>query len=97
MTGGDNLSMNICSLVVHTKPTQGAKVSKRLETFEGVEVHGGQAVDKLIVTVEDRGEAISPVADTIHALRDVAGVVNAVLIYHYGGEESMEEMNREIN
>ncbi|MEN8178360.1 MAG: chaperone NapD [Pseudomonadota bacterium] len=89
--------MNICSLVVHTKPEMGTVVSSRLEAFEGVEVHGGQQADKLIVTVEDQGEDISPVSDTMNALRDVDGVVNTILIYHYGGEESMEEMNREIN
>ncbi|MET0009889.1 MAG: chaperone NapD [Candidatus Thiodiazotropha sp. 6PLUC9] len=89
--------MNICSLIVHTKPSQGAQVSERLYRFPGVEVHGGMEVDKLIVTIEDEGETVSPVSDQMNALRDVEGVVNTVLIYHYGGEESMEEMNREIN
>ncbi len=89
--------MNICSMIVHTAPEEGANVSRRLETFEGVEVHAGQESGKLIVTVEDEGEAISPVAETMNALRDVAGVVSTTLIYHYGGMESMEEMNREIN
>jgi nitrate reductase NapD len=89
--------MNICSLIVHTRPTLGAEVSERLRRFPGVEVHGGTEADKLIVTIEDEGESISPVSDTMNALRDVEGVVNTVLVYHYGGEESMEEMNREIN
>ena len=89
--------MNICSLVVHTKPKMGHEVSGRLAAFKGVEVHGGQDLDKLVVTVEDEGEEISPVSDTMNALRDVKGVVSTILIYHYGGEESMEEMNREIN
>ena len=89
--------MNICSLIVHTKPALGNKVSKRLQGFQGVEVHGGTEVNKLIVTIEDRGESMSPISDTMNALREVEGVVSTVLIYHYGGEESMEEMNREIN
>jgi nitrate reductase NapD len=89
--------MNICSLIVHTQPERGTDVSQRLEAFRGVEVHGGQQSGKLIVTVEDEGEAVSPVSDTMNALRDVDGVVSTILIYHYGGEESMEEMNREIN
>jgi nitrate reductase NapD len=89
--------MNICSLIVHTNPGKGADVSQRLRAFSGVEVHGGQAAGKLIVTVEDEGESVSPVSDTMNALRDVDGVVSTILIYHYGGEESMEEMNREIN
>jgi periplasmic nitrate reductase NapD len=89
--------MNICSLIVHTNPQRGRDVSRRLETFKGVEVHGGQENGRLIVTVEDEGESLSPVSDTMNALRDVDGVVSTTLIYHYGGEESMEEMNREIN
>jgi len=89
--------MNICSLIVHTQPELGPVVSQRLESFKGVEVHGGQESGTLIVTVEDEGEAISLVSDTMNALRDVPGVVSTILIYHYGGEESMEEMNREIN
>ena len=89
--------MNICSLVVHTRPEMGQIVSRRLATFKGVQVHGGEELGKLIVTVEDAGEAISPVPDTMNALREVEGVVSTILVYHYGGEESMEEMNREIN
>ncbi|MGD8587248.1 MAG: chaperone NapD [Chromatiales bacterium] len=89
--------MNICSLVVHTRPEMGRIVSRRLAAFKGVEVHGGEEVGKLIVTLEDRGEAISPIPDTMNALREVEGVVGTILVYHYGGEESMEETNREIN
>ncbi len=89
--------MNICSLIVHTQPGKGAEVTRRLESFNGVEVHGGQASGKLIVTVEEEDETLSPVSDTMNALRDVDGVVGTILIYHYGGEESMEEMNREID
>jgi periplasmic nitrate reductase NapD len=89
--------MNICSLVVHTRPEMGQIVSRRLAAFQGVQVHGGEELGKLIVTVEDAGEAISPIPDTMNALREVEGVVSTILVYHYGGEESMEEMNREIN
>ncbi len=89
--------MNICSLIVHTHPERGTDVSRRLETFKGVEVHGGRESGKLIVTIEDEGETISPISDTMNVLRDVDGVVSTILIYHYGGEESMEEINREIN
>ncbi|RRS36530.1 MAG: ferredoxin [Gammaproteobacteria bacterium (ex Lamellibrachia satsuma)] len=89
--------MNICSLVVHTKPEKWPVVSRRLEKITGVEVHGGEDADKLIVTVEDEGETVSPVSDTMNAMNGVKGVVSTILIYHYGGEESMEDMKREIN
>jgi nitrate reductase NapD len=79
--------MNICSLIVHTKPLLGSKVSKHLQRFQGVEVHGGTEVNKLIVTIEDKGESISPISDTMTALREVEGVISTVLIYHYDVEE----------
>ena len=89
--------MNICSLIVHTNPTSGAQVARRLAAFKGVEVHAGEESGRLIVTVEDEGETVSPISETMNAMRDVEGVVGTILIYHYGGEESMEEMNREID
>lgn len=89
--------MNICSLIVYTNPEMGSKVSRQLATFKGVEVHGGDEMGRLIVTIEDEGETRSPVSETMNALRDVTGVLSTILIYHYGGEESMEEMNREID
>jgi nitrate reductase NapD len=88
--------MNICSLIIHTQPESGSHVSERLEAFKGVKVHGTHESGKLIVTVENEGEAISTVSNTMNALRDMDGVISKILIYHYGGEESMEEMNRDI-
>ena len=68
-----------------------------MAAFKGVQVHAGEEFGKLIVTVEDAGETISPVPDTLNAMREVEGVVSTILVYHYGGEESMEEMSREVN
>jgi nitrate reductase NapD len=79
------MSGNICSCVVHTKIATGSEVARRLETIPGVEVHAGAEVDKLVVTVEDTAERFA--ADTIGALNQVPGVINAMLIYHYGGDD----------
>jgi nitrate reductase NapD len=89
--------MNICSLIVYTNPEMGNQVSRQLTTFKGVEVHGGDEMGRLVVTIEDEGESQPPVSETMNALRDLNGVLSTILIYHYGGEESMEEMNREID
>jgi nitrate reductase NapD len=77
--------MNICSCVVHTRPGAGADVAPRLALLPGVEVHAGTDANKLVVTVEDTTEAMA--ADTVGALTRVPGVINAVLIYHYGGDD----------
>ena len=79
------MSGNICSCVIHTKIATGTEVARRLETIPGVEVHAGAELDKLVVTVEDTAERFA--ADTIGALNQVPGVINAMLIYHYGGDD----------
>ncbi len=81
--------MNICSVVVHTRPEQLDAVQDRLKEMPGVEIHGGSEEGKLIVTVEDTDTSMA--ADTMMAFNDVNGVLNTILVYHYGGDESMEE------
>ena len=87
--------MNICSVVVHTKPEKSGIVQARLEEFPGVEIHGGEEKGKLIVTVEDAGETTA--ADTMMAFNSVEGVISSILIYHYGGDDLDEEITRETN
>ncbi len=77
--------MNICSCVVHTHPGQGARVAPRLAELPGVEVHAGADADKLVLTLEDTAQSLA--ADTLGALNQVPGVINSVLIYHYGGDD----------
>jgi len=77
--------MNICSLIVQTPPDRVQVVERGLLALPGVEVHGGRAEGKLVVTVEDVGR--NEVADTLASIKDVEGVINAILIYHYGGDD----------
>lgn len=81
--------MNICSVVVHARLENLAAVQTNLERLPGVEVHGGSEEGKLIVTVEDTGD--STMSDTVARFNDVDGVINVVMIYHYGGDEDMDE------
>ena len=76
---------NICGCVVHTKIATGTAVARRLDAMPGVEVHAGADRDKLVITVEDTAERFA--ADTIGALQQVPDVINATLIYHYGGDD----------
>lgn len=82
--------MSICSLLVHTNPDKAGFVQSSLESFPGVEVHGGQNEGKLIVSLDQEGEEDS-VADTMSAFRDIDGVLSTVLIYHYGGSDPLDE------
>ena len=87
--------MNICSCVVHTRPERGREVSARLLELPGVEVHGGETEGKLVVTVEDAADV--PAADTLSAIGAVEGVINTVLIYHYGGDDIEHSLAEEGN
>jgi periplasmic nitrate reductase NapD len=82
-------TMNVCSVVVYTKPERSGAVTTKLEEFNGVEVHGGQEEGKLVVTVE--GGDDDKLADTMAAFNDVDGVINTVMIYHYCGDENVNE------
>jgi len=72
--------MNICSLVVQTRPDRVQAVEQELLDLPGVEIHGGRAEGKLVVTVESPGQ--HEAADTLASINRVAGVINTVLIYH---------------
>ena len=43
----------------------------------------------------DAGE--NTAADTMMAFNSVEGVINAILVYHYGGDDLDEEITRETN
>ena len=81
------VDMNICSCVVQTRPERAKDVSERLLGLRGVEIHGGEAQGKLVVTVEDTGDTAA--ANTLSAIGAVEGVINTVLIYHYSGDEAL--------
>jgi periplasmic nitrate reductase NapD len=76
--------MNILSAVVYSRPENAAIVQAQLETYSGVEVHGGVSEGKLVVTVE--GKSDDALTDTMGKFNDVDGVINTVMIYHCDDE-----------
>lgn len=84
--------MNICSVIVNTKPENAVKISNLLAEMEGVDVFGGVAEGKIIATLEDVGE--KALADKMAAINDIKGVINATMIYHQ--EEDNTAMEEEI-
>lgn len=72
--------MNLCSVVVYSKPKNSKFVKKELEKYKGVEVHGGVEEGKIIVTLEEESDNI--LADTINKFNDIKGVINTVMVYH---------------
>lgn len=84
--------MNICGCVVETRGRDAAAVAQRLLGLPGLELHASEG-GRLVVTVEDTPQALA--ADTLAALGQVEGVLNTSLIYHYGGDEPLEDGDRE--
>jgi len=84
--------MNVCGCVVETRVQDAPAVARRLLELPGVGLHASEG-GKLVVTVEDPPETMA--ADTLAALGHVAGVLNTSLIYHYGGDEPLEDGERE--
>ena len=75
---------DILSCVVYAKPGMGSQVAAVLSDFPGTQVHCGAEVDKLVVTIED--VAGQPAAERLGSLNQIDGVINTILIYHFGGQ-----------
>lgn len=84
--------MSVCGCVVETRVQDAPAVAQALLALPGVGLHASEG-GKLVVTVEDTPETMA--ADTLAALGHVAGVLNTSLIYHYGGDEPLEDGERE--
>jgi nitrate reductase NapD len=84
--------MNICGCVVETRERDAPTVAQRLLDLPGVGLHASEG-GKLVVTVEDT--PVTMAADTLALLGQVDGVLNTSLIYHYGGDEPLEDGDRE--
>ena len=72
--------MNICGLVVHARPEQGDRLCAAIEDLPGAEVHARAPDGRLVVTVEDHGEACA--GDTVLRLHRLPGVLSAAIVYH---------------
>lgn len=77
--------MNISGVLVRSLPENINTVTARIETIEGVEVHGANPDGRLVVTVEETGDRA--MADTVVRIQDLPGVISASMIYHQYEEE----------
>lgn len=73
--------IHISSLVVHSRPEQAAAIARYLEGMEGVAVHGGVEVGKLVVTLETTTEA--QVVERLNVIQLLDGVLAATLVFHH--------------
>lgn len=73
--------MNICGCLVHIAPASLRAARTQMDAMDGVEVHAETEDGRLVVVVEDTGEALA--SDIIMALHQVPGVLSLTLNYHH--------------
>ncbi|WP_460451083.1 chaperone NapD [Alsobacter sp. SYSU BS001988] len=77
---GAGAELHVSSLVVHVRPDRLDAVRVALAAMAGVEVHGGSAAGKLVVTLETLTE--HDVVQSMGAIGELPGVLSTALVYH---------------
>lgn len=86
--------MNICGILVHTKPDWVEAMKERLTALPGVEVHGVSDEGRMVVTLEEEDE--DTMADAMLQIQRLEGVLSASMIYHHCEEEN-EAIKEEVS
>jgi nitrate reductase NapD len=73
--------VNICGVLLHARPGRLDAVRSEVAGLPGVEIHHVTADSRLILTVEERDEALA--GETVLALHRVEGVLSAAIVYHH--------------
>jgi len=71
---------HVSSLVVHCRRESAAGVAAALRAVDGMEVHGGVAEGKLVVTLETATEG--EIVERLNAVQLLDGVLAATLVFH---------------
>lgn len=73
--------MNICGVLVHVRPGRQQEVTAAVLGLGGTEVHAASEDGRLVVTVEDRDEAMT--GETVLRLHRLPHVLSAAIVYHH--------------
>jgi nitrate reductase NapD len=79
--------MHIAGVVVQIHPKHLVAAQSQLETLAGVEVHAVSPAGRCVVTIE--GDHRHVVADTMHQVNALAGVLSACMVYEQSESESI--------
>jgi nitrate reductase NapD len=72
--------MNISGILVQAYPENIRSVCRALSDMEGVEVHASNDDGKIVVTIEQEGNA--GMSDMLLSLQNLPGVLAASMVYH---------------
>lgn len=82
-------AIDICGVLVQTRPERLAEVGQQLAAIPGVEVHAQDPQGRLVVTVESTPGRST--IDTVSGLGVVEGVVATSLVYQYADGDKREQ------
>jgi nitrate reductase NapD len=80
--------MDISSVILRARPEKLVSVRNGLAALPGVEIHADADDGRLVLTIEDRGEAS---AEVFMKLSELDGVLSASLVYQYCDDEPSGE------
>ncbi|WP_281646792.1 chaperone NapD [Parendozoicomonas sp. Alg238-R29] len=75
--------IDICGLVVLSKPEQTTDVRQQLNTIPGLLIHASDARGRMAVTIENQTESTIPVHHHMDSIRAIGGVVDVSLAYSH--------------
>jgi nitrate reductase NapD len=85
--------LHITSLVVHALPARCAEVAAAVATLANAQVHGSDALGKLVVTLE--APTAGAILDQVGQIQQTPGVLGVAMVYQHA--ESLESLNAEIS
>jgi periplasmic nitrate reductase NapD len=86
---------HISSLVVHSRKERAAGVAAAIGAMQGMQVHGGVAEGKLVVTLETASEG--EIIDRMNAVQVLDGVLAATLVFHQFEPSSSDQPSVEVS
>nr|VFK39929.1 MAG: periplasmic nitrate reductase chaperone NapD [Candidatus Kentron sp. SD]VFK45565.1 MAG: periplasmic nitrate reductase chaperone NapD [Candidatus Kentron sp. SD]VFK79844.1 MAG: periplasmic nitrate reductase chaperone NapD [Candidatus Kentron sp. SD] len=90
--------MDLCSILLYTRPECREAVGDALRKTDGIEIHAALPDGRMVVTVE--GNDSARFSDIVLGLRGVDGVIDASLVYHFHEndfEDDQIELSEEID
>jgi len=81
--------MNICGILVNTRPENITAVTERLVSIPGIEVHAASDEGQMVVTLEEFEQDAT--AEKMLGIQKVKGVISASMIYHHCEDEALGE------
>lgn len=82
-------TINVCGVLVFSRPEHTEAVQQQLEKEEGVEIHAVTEDGRLVVTVEKEDQ--QQTGDLLNRMQTLDHVISASMVYQYYDQENENE------